>query len=162
LRAFLASRRAREPSRPTSTTLGGDDEDEPVEPAGTPSRGAAVLAGRVAIVTGASRGIGAATARAFVTAGAAVALAARDQAALTSLAKELESGGGEAIAVPTDVADPASVQHLVQRTVASFGRLDLAFNNAAGGGQPPTPLADLPVDAHDSAVAVSLRGCSCR
>jgi NAD(P)-dependent dehydrogenase (short-subunit alcohol dehydrogenase family) len=117
-----------------------------------------ILEGRVVIITGASRGIGAATSRAFAAAGAAVALAARDEAALASLADQLLSGGGRAIAVPTDVADPASVERLVDRTVGAFGRLDLAFNNAAGGGQRPTPLADLPVDAYDSAIAITLRG----
>lgn len=110
------------------------------------------------IITGASHGIGAATARAFVAAGAAVALAARDGAALAALAEELSSDGGRAIAVPTDVADRASVERLVDQTVDAFGRLDLAFNNAAGGGQAPTPLAELPVDAYDSAVAITLRG----
>jgi NAD(P)-dependent dehydrogenase (short-subunit alcohol dehydrogenase family) len=117
-----------------------------------------ILEGRVAIITGASRGIGAATSRAFAAAGAAVALAARDEAALARLADQLLAGGGRAIAVPTDVADPASVERLVDRTVGAFGRLDLAFNNAAGGGQRPTPLADLPVDAYDSAIAITLRG----
>jgi NAD(P)-dependent dehydrogenase (short-subunit alcohol dehydrogenase family) len=117
-----------------------------------------ILEGRVAIITGASRGIGAATSRAFTAAGAAVALAARDEAALASLADQLLAGGGRAIAVPTDVADPASVERLVDRTVGAFGRLDLAFNNAAGGGQRPTPLADLPVDAYDSAITITLRG----
>lgn len=117
-----------------------------------------ILEGRVAIITGASRGIGAATSRAFAAAGAAVALAARDEAALASLADQLLSRGGRAIAVPTDVADPASVERLVDRTVGAFGRLDLAFNNAAGGGQRPTPLADLPVDAYDSAITITLRG----
>ena len=117
-----------------------------------------ILEGRVAIITGASRGIGAATSRAFAAAGAAVALAARDEAALARLADQLLAGGGRAIAVPTDVADPASVERLVDRTVGAFGRLDLAFNNAAGGGQGPTPLADLPVDAYDSAIANTLRG----
>ena len=116
------------------------------------------LEGRVGIITGASRGIGAATARAFVAAGAAVALAARDGAALAALAEELSSDGGRAIAVPTDVADRASVERLVDQTVDAFGRLDLAFNNAAGGGQVPTALAELPVEAYDSAVAITLRG----
>ena len=116
------------------------------------------LEGRVGIITGASRGIGAATARAFVAAGVAVALAARDGAALAALAEELSSDGGRAIAVPTDVADRSSVERLVDQTVDAFGRLDLAFNNAAGGGQAPTPLAELPVDAYDSAVAITLRG----
>ena len=117
-----------------------------------------ILEGRVAIITGASRGIGAATSRALAAAGAAVALAARDDAALAGLADQLLAGGGRAIAVPTDVADPASVERLVDRTVGAFGRLDLAFNNAAGGGQGPTPLADLPVDAYDSAITITQRG----
>lgn len=116
------------------------------------------LEGRAGIITGASRGIGAATARAFVAAGVAVALAARDGAALAALAEELSFDGGRAIAVPTDVADRASVERLVDQTVDAFGRLDLAFNNAAGGGQAPTPLAEFPVDAYDSAVAITLRG----
>jgi NAD(P)-dependent dehydrogenase (short-subunit alcohol dehydrogenase family) len=116
-----------------------------------------LLEGKVAIITGASRGIGAATARAFSAAGASVALAARDEAALDALAAELSTDGPGAIAVPTDVGDSAAVERLVAETVRAFGHLELAFNNAAGGGQPPTPLADLPVDAYDSAVAITLR-----
>lgn len=116
-----------------------------------------LLDGKVAVITGASRGIGAATARAFSAAGASVALAARDQAALDALADELSTSGHGAIAVPTDVGDAAAVERLVVETVRAFGHLELAFNNAAGGGQPPTPLPDLPVDAYDSAVAITLR-----
>jgi NAD(P)-dependent dehydrogenase (short-subunit alcohol dehydrogenase family) len=116
-----------------------------------------LLEGKVAIITGASRGIGAATARVFRAAGASVALAARDEAALTALADELSSDGTGAIAVPTDVGDAAAVERLVAETVEAFGRLDVAFNNAAGGGQAPTLLADLPIDAYDSAIAITLR-----
>jgi NAD(P)-dependent dehydrogenase (short-subunit alcohol dehydrogenase family) len=116
-----------------------------------------VLEGKVAVITGASRGIGAATARAFSAAGASVALAARDETALEALADELSTNGHGAVAVRTDVGDAAAVERLVAETVRAFGHLELAFNNAAGGGQPPTPLADLPVDAYDSAVAITLR-----
>src|SRR2546430_11349988 len=105
------------------------------------------LQGKVAIVTGASRGIGAATARAFADAGAAVALAARSEHELTDLAASISAAGGRAIAIPTDLGDADAVRQLVERTVETFGKLDLAFNNATGGGSPPTPLADVPVDA---------------
>ena len=116
------------------------------------------LEGRVAIVTGASRGIGEAVARAFSHAGAAVVLAARDTAALVRLGEELTHAGGAALAVPTDVTDDGAVARLVEQAVATFGRLDVACNNAAGGGHPPTPLADVAVDAFDTAFAVNLRG----
>jgi NAD(P)-dependent dehydrogenase (short-subunit alcohol dehydrogenase family) len=132
-----------EPSSPTSKT-----PDTPYIP----------LPGRVAIVTGASRGIGAATARSLAHAGAAIVLGARDEGALESVAEEISAAGGRALAVPTDVANPASVQRMVERAVDEFGRLDVAFNNAAGGGQAPTPLAELPIEAYDSAVEISLRG----
>ena len=116
------------------------------------------LDGKVALVTGASRGIGAAVARAFSMAGAAVALAARDVAALDRLANELRDGGGEALAVPTDVGDADAVRRLIEQTVAQFGRLDIACNNAAGGGHPPMLLADVDIAAFDSAFTVNLRG----
>jgi NAD(P)-dependent dehydrogenase (short-subunit alcohol dehydrogenase family) len=117
------------------------------------------LEGKVAIITGASRGIGAETARVFSAGGASVALAARDEAALGALADELSSDdvGGGAIVVPTDVGDAGAVERLVAKTVETFGRLDVAFNNAAGGGQAPTPLADLPIDVYDNAIAITLR-----
>jgi NAD(P)-dependent dehydrogenase (short-subunit alcohol dehydrogenase family) len=116
------------------------------------------LSGKAAIVTGASRGIGAATARALAAAGASVALAARDADALQHVADEIVAAGGRALPVPTDVGDATAVEALVQRTVAEFGGLDLAFNNAAGGGHPPTPLTDVAVEDFDSALAINLRG----
>jgi NAD(P)-dependent dehydrogenase (short-subunit alcohol dehydrogenase family) len=116
------------------------------------------LDGKVAIVTGASRGIGAATARALAAAGAWVALAARDADGLERLADQIVAAGGRALAVRTDVAEPAAVEELVARTVAEFGGLDIAFNNAAGGGHPPTPLTDVAVEDFDTALAINLRG----
>ncbi|MYS84997.1 SDR family NAD(P)-dependent oxidoreductase [Embleya scabrispora] len=116
------------------------------------------LDGRVAIVTGASRGIGAATARALHRAGAAVVLAARDADALHTLAAEIEADGGRALAVPTDVTDAAAVERMVDATLDRFGHLDAAVNNAAGGGHSPTPLAEVDIADFDSALAVNLRG----
>jgi NAD(P)-dependent dehydrogenase (short-subunit alcohol dehydrogenase family) len=116
------------------------------------------LADQVAIVTGASRGIGAATARALAHAGATVALAARDAERLEQLAAEIEAAGGTALSVPTDIGDPDSVERMVARALEAFGRLDIAVNNAAGGGHPPTPLTDVAVADFDSALAINLRG----
>ena len=113
--------------------------------------------GASALVTGASRGIGAATARAFSRAGASVAVAARNEDALHTLAAEIRDAGGIALVVPTDVTDAQAVERLVEATVERFGRLDVACNNAAGGGQAPTRMADLPIDAYDSAIAATLR-----
>ena len=115
------------------------------------------MKGKVALVTGASRGIGEAVARAFSRAGAHVVVAARDGAALDRLAADLDKREQRAIAVPTDVSDEEAVAQLVDRAVAEFGRLDFACNNAASG-YPPTPLADIPVEAFDGTLAVSLRG----
>jgi NAD(P)-dependent dehydrogenase (short-subunit alcohol dehydrogenase family) len=115
------------------------------------------LQDRVALVAGASRGIGAAAAEAFAAAGAAVVLGARDLPALESVARRIESRGGRAIAVRTDVADVDSVRNLVGRGLTAFGRLDAAFNNAAGGPL-PAPLADIDPAEFDQGIATHIRG----
>jgi NAD(P)-dependent dehydrogenase (short-subunit alcohol dehydrogenase family) len=117
-----------------------------------------LLAGKVGIVTGASRGIGAATARALADAGAAVVLAARDEKALKTVAGEIEAGANRAMAIPTDVGDASAVERMVRLTLDLHGRLDIACNNAAGGGHWPTPLADVAVEDYDSGFRVTLRG----
>lgn len=117
----------------------------------------APLQGKVALVAGASRGIGAATARAFARAGASVVLAARDEAALARVARTIEEEGGSALAVRADVTDAASMRALVDRTLQAFGRLDAAFNNATDGPR-PTPLADIEPEDFERAIRTNVRG----
>ncbi|HEY2747196.1 MAG TPA: SDR family NAD(P)-dependent oxidoreductase [Polyangia bacterium] len=88
------------------------------------------LEGRVALVTGASSGIGAATATALVDGGARVAVAARRAGRLAELVERIRHAGGEAIAVDADVADRAAAERMVAATVERFGRLDILVNNA--------------------------------
>ncbi len=92
------------------------------------------LAGKVALITGASRGIGAAAARLFARQGASVVLAARGLERLECVAQDIQASGSKALAVQTDVTQAAQVEALVQQSVAAFGRLDIAFNNAGSGG----------------------------
>ena len=89
------------------------------------------LKDKVALVTGASQGIGRATALALAEAGAKVAIAARNTEKLASLASEIAAAGGEALAVPMDVADAAQVKTGFQQLLAKFGKLDILVNNAA-------------------------------
>ena len=92
------------------------------------------MGGRVALVAGASKGIGAATAEAFAAAGAAVVLAARDTTALRAVADGIQARGGRALAVGADVTDVASMRDVVDQAVSVFGRLDAAFNNVGHPG----------------------------
>lgn len=89
------------------------------------------LKDKVALITGASQGIGRATALAFTAAGAKVAAAARSTDKLAALVAEIEHAGGEALAVPMDVADAAQVKAGFQKVLGKFGRLDILVNNAA-------------------------------
>lgn len=91
------------------------------------------LENRVALVTGASSGIGEATAKELARRGAVVALAARDERRLEALSREIRDGGGYALPLPTDVTDEASVRAAVGRTVAELGGVDVLVNNAGLG-----------------------------
>jgi NAD(P)-dependent dehydrogenase (short-subunit alcohol dehydrogenase family) len=115
------------------------------------------FAGKVALIAGASRGIGEGTGRAFARAGAAVVLAARDEQALRVIAEDIRSAGGQAAALPVDVKDPASMQRLVQRTIDQFGRLDFAFNNATDGPL-PAPLAEIDPADFERGIATNIGG----
>ena len=113
--------------------------------------------GQVALVTGAGSGMGLVTAQAFAEAGAAVVLSDINEAAVTAAAEALSASGHKALAVACDVADESQVATMIARTVATFGRLDMAFNNA-GIMIPPADAADEPAEAFDSVTAVNLRG----
>jgi NAD(P)-dependent dehydrogenase (short-subunit alcohol dehydrogenase family) len=116
-----------------------------------------LLDNKVGIITGASHGIGAATAIAFAKAGAKVVLAARNVKALESLAASIDPKRGDVLVIQTDVTDPISVERLVDKTLERFGRLDLAFNNA-GEGHVPNPLAKISVEDFDRAISVNVIG----
>jgi NAD(P)-dependent dehydrogenase (short-subunit alcohol dehydrogenase family) len=106
------------------------------------------LAGKVALITGASRGIGEATSRLFAEEGATVVLAARSDEEMARIAEEIKANGGEVMAVKTDVADAASVETLIKRTGDAYGRLDIAVNNAgiAGGNKPLVEVSEAEFD----------------
>jgi NAD(P)-dependent dehydrogenase (short-subunit alcohol dehydrogenase family) len=112
---------------------------------------------KIALVTGASQGIGAATARAFGAAGATVVLAARDAAKLAGVADEIAAAGGRADAVATDVTDPDSVDRLFARIAELHGRLDVVFNNA-GANRPNQPVGDVSWEDWRAVVSVNLDG----
>ena len=112
---------------------------------------------KVAVVTGAGTGVGRAAALALAGEGFALVLAGRRPEPLKEVASEVGSTGGRAIAVPTDVTDPASIHTLFTRTVEVFGRLDLLFNNA-GMGARAVPLEDLTVDEWRAVVDTNLTG----
>ncbi|MDG6904319.1 MAG: SDR family oxidoreductase [Nitrososphaerota archaeon] len=117
-----------------------------------------LLGDKVGIVTGASRGIGAATAIILAEAGAKITLAARNEKSIESLASKINSSSrGAALAVQTDVTNSSSVQNMVNETVASYGRLDVAFNNA-GEGHMPSPLAEIKEGEFEQAVRTNIFG----
>jgi NAD(P)-dependent dehydrogenase (short-subunit alcohol dehydrogenase family) len=115
------------------------------------------FSGKVALVTGAASGMGLATAQAFAEAGAAVVLADFKEDAVKSAAEKLVAAGHKALAVRCDVSDDAQVAAMVDRTVAEFGRLDAAFNNAGIMAQ-IAPTADSTREDCDRVIGINLRG----
>ena len=114
------------------------------------------LTTKVALVTGAGSGIGRAAALAFAREGASLVLAGRREAELQAVAREIEAGGGNAVAVPTDVSDENAVAALVAGILERFGKLDVAFNNA--GVTAYKPIEQLTATEFDAVMATNVRG----
>jgi NADP-dependent 3-hydroxy acid dehydrogenase YdfG len=114
------------------------------------------IAGKVVVITGASSGIGEATARLLAAEGARVALGARRKDRLDALGDEIRRGGGEAHVAVTDVTRRADVEALVRGTVDAFGRVDVIVNNA--GIMPLSPIERLKVEDWDRMIDVNVKG----
>lgn len=114
------------------------------------------LEGKVAVVTGAGKGIGAGIARRFAAAGAAVVVSYRESASgAADVVRSIEDGGGRAVAVQADVTDPAAVQRLVEEALEAYGRIDAWVNNA--GTYPMSSLTEMTPEEWDLVVGANLR-----
>ena len=114
------------------------------------------IEGRIVVITGASSGLGEATARMLSAHGATVVLGARRVDRIEALAAELTAAGGRALALQTDVTRAADVQRLVDAAVEKFGRIDVIVNNA--GLMPSSPLERLKIDDWDRMIDVNIKG----
>src|SRR5437867_351458 len=115
------------------------------------------LAKKVALVTGGSRGIGAAIAKRLAADGASVAITyAKDASAASAVVKAIELGGGKAIAIQADAANVEAVKGSVEKVVSTFGRLDVLVNNA--GTAIPKPFEETTLDEMDRVIDINVRG----
>jgi NAD(P)-dependent dehydrogenase (short-subunit alcohol dehydrogenase family) len=118
----------------------------------------ATLDGRVVLVTGAGRGIGAAVSRTLAAAGARVALVARTGADIDALAEEIDASGGQATALEADISDDATVERVFDTAEERLGPLDVLVNNAGIPTRRPFEVADYPTADFDRILEVNLRG----
>jgi gluconate 5-dehydrogenase len=114
------------------------------------------LDGKAAIVTGGGRGLGQYMAEALVDAGASVVLCSRKREALEEVRQELEDRGGKALAFACDVTDPEQVNDVVEKTIESFGAVDILVNNS--GATWGAPTLEMPLDKFEQVVSVNVRG----
>ena len=127
-----------------------------VEPARRSDSAGGPLAGKVALITGASRGVGLSTALALVREGAAVGLVARDSERLDAARRQVEAAGGRAVAVGADVTDADGLRRAVQRVEAELGGVDVLVANAGIGRY--GPVAEMPVDEWRRVIETNLTG----
>jgi NAD(P)-dependent dehydrogenase (short-subunit alcohol dehydrogenase family) len=114
--------------------------------------------GKVAIVTGATSGIGRAAALAFAREGAKVVVAGRREAEGIETVRQIQSAGGEAVFVRTDVTNASDVEALVNTACSTYGRLDVAFNNAGVGEGSSSSIHEKPIEAYDRVMNTNVRG----
>ena len=116
------------------------------------------LADRIAVVTGAAKGMGRDICLTLAREGANLAIAAREAAPLEALGREITALGRKVVVVPTDVTDEAAVERLVARARETFGRIDILVNAAGVTGPIETPVWEIKADDFDQVIAVNLRG----
>ncbi len=115
------------------------------------------LKDKVAVITGGGSGIGLAITQAFVSEGAIVVIAARTAPKLMEIADSINSHGGRAKAIPTDISDEDQVRQMVAQTLAEYGQIDILVNNAGMAG-PTSRIVDMELDKWNEVLAVNLTG----